>query len=1087
MDALTPERWQRIETVLDAALDLPADQRDAYLRAACGDDATLLAEVRELLEGGERPGGPLEGPAAEFAADLVGVVDPRATPAPLSTLTRIGPWHLVREIGRGGMGTVYLAERGEHFQQRIALKLIRPGLHIDEQMVRRFLDERQILATLEHANIARLLDGGLTVDGVPWFGMEFIDGEPIDRWCDARRLPVEARLELFCTVCDATAYAHGRQIVHRDLKPSNILVRADGVVKLLDFGIAKLVSPDAERETVTRTGQRPLTPEYASPEQLRGEAATPASDVYSLGVLLYELLTGWRPHRVSGRTGTLEQAVLTEDPPRPSAIVRRVDEPTSPGAASTDPQTQAARARATTPDRLSERLRGELDAIMLTALAKDPQQRYVTADVLGSDVRRHLDGLPVMARPRRTLVRRVMVGAAAVLVVGAVGTALWMRSGPAASDAPEPDAPVIAVGFIADYRGAGAPEPARPLADLLGTNLARVPSLRIVSTARLYELMAQLGTSGRADAGAYSAAARRAGATVLIDGSLFAVGDSALRLDLRSIDIATGDVVASQTVSGSDIFALVDSGTARLTARIGGSAPSNSVADVTTRSEVAQRFYEEGLRAFYRGELRAARALFETAVAEDSTRGTAYLYLARATREAGVALRHLERARRFSARAGDRERLTIEATYRLLFSDPGALATADTLAVRYPQELAGDIIAGRALVQAGDYLAALRRLRRAVTVDSVALDGARARCAVCDARGDIVSAYVAIDSSAAALREAHAWTEVEPNRTTPWLLLSAVLQWMNRGEEARAAFRRAAEVDPALRETPSYYSFFVRAGDFQTADRALEEIARTGSPQLQAEANWFLSISLRLQGRFGEALEATRRNRLFFAKLNPDVPSVHFALPEAHVLFENGRYQASVALFDSIASAYDGWPPSYRARFQTWALGHSGNALAAVGDTVRLAARVDSARRTGEGSLSARDRRMHHYLRGLLLAARHDDEGAVTEFRRALYARVGGYTRVNYELARALLRLNRPREAVAALQPTFFDVEGEGLYVTHAQLRDLLAQAWDAAGAPDSAVVHYRAVERAWRAADAPAVRDRVNAVRARLVELERR
>ncbi|MGH7555064.1 MAG: serine/threonine-protein kinase, partial [Longimicrobiales bacterium] len=293
MPTPSKERWRQIEDLADAALDVAPADREAWLRGACGEDVGLFADVVELLEGGELGDAFLSAPIAMLDTRLATPFDPPdehvTKPAPF----RIGPYRIVRELGRGGMGTVFLAEREEHFEQRVALKVIRRGLHLDEHLLRRFRDERQLLATLEHANIARLLDGGVTQDDEPWFAMEYVEGEPIDHWCDARRLAIEARLELFGTVCDAVEYAHGRQIVHRDLKPSNILVRGDGTVKLLDFGVAKLVSPDgAAVSDQTRTGLRLLTPEYASPEQVRGDAVTSASDVYSLGVLLYELLTG---------------------------------------------------------------------------------------------------------------------------------------------------------------------------------------------------------------------------------------------------------------------------------------------------------------------------------------------------------------------------------------------------------------------------------------------------------------------------------------------------------------------------------------------------------------------------------------------------------------------------------------------------------------------------------------------------------------------------------------------------------------------------------------------------------------------------
>ncbi len=257
---MSPERWRAVEAVLDGALDLPPADRAGYLAAACGGDAALRAEVERLLAASDDAGGPLgatgERPAAAYAAPLVAdtldaavaLGGPAARPAPPPA--RVGPWRVTGVAGEGGMGTVYAAERDDGlFRMRAAVKVVRRGLHLDDHFVARFVAERQILARLEHPNVARLLDGGLTDDGLPYFVMEYVDGEPVDRWCDARRLSVEARLELFCRACGAVAYAHRRGVVHRDLKPSNILVAADGEPKLVDFGIAKLLRDAAAAHT----------------------------------------------------------------------------------------------------------------------------------------------------------------------------------------------------------------------------------------------------------------------------------------------------------------------------------------------------------------------------------------------------------------------------------------------------------------------------------------------------------------------------------------------------------------------------------------------------------------------------------------------------------------------------------------------------------------------------------------------------------------------------------------------------------------------------------------------------------------------
>jgi serine/threonine protein kinase len=283
---------------------------------------------------------------------------------------------LLREIGRGGMGAVYLAERADgQFDKRVAIKLIKRGMDT-EAIVRRFHYERQILASLNHPNIARLFDGGTTEDGLPYFVMEYIEGEPLLDYCKRKGLDVEARLKLFLPVCSAVQHAHNNLIVHRDLKPSNILVTGDGDVKLLDFGIAKLLNAN-DASLSTLLGQRPMTPDYASPEQARGEQITTASDVYSLGVALYELLTGRRPYSLSELALPEAVRVICEqEVERPSVV--------------------SSRSR----DGLQrQRLSAELDNITLKAIRKEPQRRYASVEQFSEDIERYLAGLPVMAQP----------------------------------------------------------------------------------------------------------------------------------------------------------------------------------------------------------------------------------------------------------------------------------------------------------------------------------------------------------------------------------------------------------------------------------------------------------------------------------------------------------------------------------------------------------------------------------------------------------------------------------------------------------------------------------------------------------------
>ncbi|MGH7569975.1 MAG: protein kinase domain-containing protein, partial [Gemmatimonadales bacterium] len=407
----------------DEALDLAPEERVAFIERCCADDPGLGAELKALLAGADAAS-ILESPAAAFAGPILDELG--AGPDPADSQSRFGPYRIVRELGRGGMGAVYLAERSDdQYQTRVALKLLPSWSGADERRVQRFLEERQILAALDHPDIARLLDGGVTPGGLPWFAMQYVEGVPIDRYCDELRLSIEGRLELFCRVCATVAYAHRNLVVHRDLKPANILVTADGRVSLLDFGIAKLLGshPATAAVSLTVTGERLLTPLYASPEQVRGDPVSTATDVYALGVLLHVVLTGSYPYRLSSwQQYEVVRAVLEQEPERPSvAILRGSGAPH--GDASGAPPEQVATARGSTPAKLGRRLRGDLDAIVLKAMEKDPTRRYGSAEQLEADVQRHLAGLPVAARPAGRLyqagkfLRRHRIGVAATAAV----------------------------------------------------------------------------------------------------------------------------------------------------------------------------------------------------------------------------------------------------------------------------------------------------------------------------------------------------------------------------------------------------------------------------------------------------------------------------------------------------------------------------------------------------------------------------------------------------------------------------------------------------------------------------------------------
>ncbi len=387
---MDPELWRRMERVLDDVLELPPGERLAAARRAAEGDEVLAGELERFLAADLRAEGFLETPVEVRAGLLLAGLGDQAPaneePADATFVgRRVGPYRLVRELGRGGMGVVFLAERADgQFEQTVALKLIATG-RLSPAALRRFLAERQILARLQHPGIARLLDGGVSEDGLPFFALELVaGGVPITTYCAGRQLGVDDRLRLFEQVCQAVRFAHKNLIVHRDLKPSNVLVTPEGEVKLLDFGIAKLLDEPAERDaTLTAFGPRPMTPRYAAPEVILGRPITTAADVYSLGVLLFELLTGGSP--LTPRDGSLvelHRVVLEQEPERPSRAALA-----TPGLAPAER------------DQLSRRLRGDLDAIVLQALQKEPEARYSSVEALLEDLRRHRRGLPIAARP----------------------------------------------------------------------------------------------------------------------------------------------------------------------------------------------------------------------------------------------------------------------------------------------------------------------------------------------------------------------------------------------------------------------------------------------------------------------------------------------------------------------------------------------------------------------------------------------------------------------------------------------------------------------------------------------------------------
>lgn len=444
---MTPQRWQQLKPLIESALERDPRARSEFLDEACAGDPVLRAEAEAYVHAHDRDPDFIESPAMQAVAPRQTIIPPPALDFAPGQM--VGPYRIISQIAAGGMGAVFLAIRADDaYQKQVAVKVIRRDpLTTPRQraeLLRRFRTERQTLADLDHPNIARLFDGGQTDDGTPYLVMEYIEGHTIDRFCDERKLNTAQRLDLFRGVCEAVNFAHQKLVIHRDLKPGNILVTETGIPKLLDFGLAKLLDADSSAlaHQLTVTGAQPMTPAYASPEQIRGKPVSTATDVYSLGVILFELLTGHRPYPIANQPiHEIARRICEDEPERPSTKISRIESIDVPdgGPAATITPESVSKTRDGKPERLRRRLRGDVDTIVLKALQKEPARRYASVEQFGEDIRRHLAGEPVAARPAtagyRTakFVRRHKLGVSAAtllavsLVGGIVSTTLQTR------------------------------------------------------------------------------------------------------------------------------------------------------------------------------------------------------------------------------------------------------------------------------------------------------------------------------------------------------------------------------------------------------------------------------------------------------------------------------------------------------------------------------------------------------------------------------------------------------------------------------------------------------------------------------------
>ncbi len=635
--------WNRVKELFWAALERNPGEREAFLRHACGSDQVLKEEVESLLAAEERPASVLRGPPPFLGSPQ--------TPFPVGTGQRLGAYEVIREIGHGGMATVYLAIRADgQYRKRVAIKLVREHSEAEE-ILRRFRTERQTLAGLDHPNIVRLLDGGSTEGGLPYLVMDYVEGLPIDQYSDSHKLTITQRLQLFRTICAPVQYAHEKLVIHRDLKPGNILVDPAGSPKLLDFGIAKVLNPELSADTllVTRADAHPMTPHYASPEQVMGGPITLATDIYSLGVVLFELLTGHHPYPLTIRTSQqLLHAICASEPHRPSRVVTQPREViTSDGSIERISPEVVSATREGTPKQLHRRLEGDLDHIALKALRKEPEQRYRSVAEFADDIGRHLDGLPVRAR-RGTLRyragklvrrRRSEVAAGVSVLLAMIGGAIAVHRSAvverrfrtqAAMPAPNAAAAGLTMLAVLPFDNLGRPEDgyvADGLTDEVREKLTALPGLRVIArnSSAQYKKTRKSASQIGQELGVHYLLT----GAVRWEGTVRAPGARRLRVSPELIEVEPGRTPTAKwaqpfDVEWSDLFHVQTDIATRVARELGvvlGSRAQQKLAEAPTRNATA---YEAFLRAEAAKQssdpvnLRRALPYYEQAVALDT-------------------------------------------------------------------------------------------------------------------------------------------------------------------------------------------------------------------------------------------------------------------------------------------------------------------------------------------------------------------------------------------------------------------------------------------------------------------------------------
>lgn len=577
--------WQRIEETFHAALEVPAAERSVFLKERLSDAPALITEVEKLLRSEASDEQFIEASvwtdSRFLSTKAKKEISNSISDAPATDATsnlhgrRIGAFRLVGELGRGGMGSVYLGERADgEFEQKVAVKLIKKGMDSDF-IIRRFRHERQILASFDHPYIARLLDGGTTEDGLPYFVMEYVDGETLYNYCDSRTLSIVDRLRIFLQICSAVEYAHGRQIIHRDIKPGNVLINKAGVPKLLDFGIAKVLDPELIHESVNPTASmlRMMTPDYSSPEQVQGEDVTPASDIYSLGILLYEILTGHKPYSFAGRALHEVSRVVCEVMPELPSSSLRVDE-TLLARYNADAE-RPAKARRTSIEDLREVLKKGLDDIVMKALAKRPEDRYASAAELAEDIERYLAGNEIRApkySPKRLADSNSLIRRSEAARSVAVLPFKFINLGPPG----DTDHSFLGLG----------------LADAMITRLSKVRSLTVRPTSSILAFSKEQPDPVKAG--------EALGVEFIIDGSIKQAGDR-LRVNVQLLSIADNATIWATSIDEtlSDVLTLEDTISVRVLEAILPQISGAEVEELAKRGTDDPEAFENYLRGRY--------------------------------------------------------------------------------------------------------------------------------------------------------------------------------------------------------------------------------------------------------------------------------------------------------------------------------------------------------------------------------------------------------------------------------------------------------------------------------------------------------